>query len=74
MYLKANYFHDFGGGFDVRYGDTAYNRDGVRNWWEFAVGGNVKAGDNCNVYAELAKNIGDLRSDVKVNLGVRVSF
>ena len=74
VYLKANYFHDFGGGFDVRYGDTAYNRDGVRNWWEFAVGGNVKAGDNCNVYAELAKNIGDLRSDVKVNLGVRVSF
>ncbi len=74
VYLKANYFHDFGGGVDVRYGDTAYNRDGVRNWWEFAVGGNVKAGDNCNVYAELAKNIGDLRSDVKVNLGVRVSF
>lgn len=74
VYIKANYYHDFGGGINVNYGGTAYNRSGVHNWWEFALGGNVAAGDSCNVYAELAKNIGDIRSDVKVNLGVRVSF
>lgn len=74
VYIKANYYHDFGGGINVNYGGTAYNRSGVHNWWEFALGGNVAAGDRCNVYAELAKNIGDIRSDVKVNLGVRVSF
>ena len=73
-YMKASMFHEFGSGMNVSLDNTKYSRDPARNWYEIGIGGNIKAADNCNLYAELAQDFGDLESNVIVNAGARWIF
>ena len=73
-YMKASMFHEFGSGMNVSLDNTKYSRDPARNWYEIGIGGNIKAADNCNIYAELAQDFGDLESNVIVNAGARWIF
>jgi outer membrane autotransporter protein len=74
LYAKANYFHDFGSGINVTADDVKYTRDAAKNWGEFAIGGDIKAGKNCNIYGEVTKYVGQLKSPIGVNIGARWSF
>jgi outer membrane autotransporter protein len=74
LYAKANYFHDFGGGISITADDVNYSRDAAKNWGEFAIGGDIKAGKNCNIYGEVTKYVGQLKSPIGVNIGARWSF
>jgi outer membrane autotransporter protein len=74
LYAKANYFHDFGSGINVTADDVQYTRDAAKNWGEFAIGGDIKAGKNCNIYGEVTKYVGQLKSPIGVNIGARWSF
>jgi outer membrane autotransporter protein len=74
LYAKASYFHDFGSGINVTADDVKYTRDAAKNWGEFVIGGDVKAGKNCNIYGEVTKYVGQLKSPIGVNIGARWSF
>ena len=74
LYARASYYHDFGGGIDITADDVHYTRDVAKNWGEFALGGNFKAGKNCSIYGELTKYVGQLKSPVGVNIGARWTF
>jgi outer membrane autotransporter protein len=78
IYARASYYHDFGGGLNMDLaagGETAtYSPDMVKNWGTLSIGGNVKAGKNCNVYGEVSKYVGQLGGRPSVNLGVRWTF
>jgi|GEM_PF-1312950 len=78
IYGKASYYHDFSGGIHVRASDGSdlayYDAGMARNWGELAVGGSVKAGDNCQIYGEVGKYIGQLTSPVHFSLGARWMF
>ena len=74
VYARASYYHDFGSGISITADDVNYHRDAARNWGVFALGGNIKAGKNCNLYGELTKHVGQLKSPVGVNVGARWSF
>jgi outer membrane autotransporter protein len=78
-YAKASYYHDFGGGLNLTASDSntnpfSYGEDSAKNWCVFTLGGDVKAGKNCNIYGELSKFTGELSNKVQVNIGARWSF
>jgi outer membrane autotransporter protein len=78
IYALASYYHDFGTGVDLTAAadgqSVGYSNDSARNWCELSLGGNVKAGKNCNIYGEVSKSLGQLTSNAQINLGVRWSF
>ena len=78
-YFKASYYHDFGGGLNLTASDSTtnpynYGEDTAKNWAVFTLGGQAKAGKNCNIYGELSKYAGQLTNNVMVNIGARWSF
>ena len=74
LFGRASWFHEFGGSMSVALDDTSYSRDPARNWFELELGGSLKAADNCNIYSSLGKDLGDVKSDLKVDVGARWSF
>jgi len=74
IYLKASYFHDFGSGINIDADGVDYYRDPAKNWGEFALGSNIKVSKACNIYGELSKYAGQLKSPIMVNIGARWSF
>ena len=78
LYFKASWYHDFGSGISLTGRDGAlsrsYSQDIARDWAELVLGGTVRAGQNCMVYGELSKYLGDLKSNLQFNLGARWSF
>jgi outer membrane autotransporter protein len=78
-YAKASYYHDFGGGINLTASDSttnpfSYSENSAKNWCVFTLGGDVKAGKNCNIFGELSKFTGELSNKVQVNIGARWSF
>ena len=53
---------------------AVYSEDVAHNWVELSLGGNVKAGKNMVVYGELSKYLGQLKSNLQVNVGARWTF
>jgi outer membrane autotransporter protein len=78
IYARASYYHDFGSGLNIDCAaggaTSSYSPDLIRNWGALCLGGNVKAGKNCNVYGEVSKYVGQLSGRPSVNLGVRWAF
>ncbi len=78
LYGKANFFHDFSGGVHIKAADgsssVSYNDDVAHNWCELSLGGTAKAGKNMVVYGELSKYLGQLKSNLQVNVGARWTF
>ena len=78
LYGKASFYHDFGGGLQVRAADGSnsigYTETLARNWGELSLGGTAKVGKNMMLYGELSKYIGQLSSNLQVILGARWSF
>ncbi len=78
-YARASYYHDFGGGLSLTASDATtnpfnYGEDAAKNWVVFTLGGQARAGKNCNIYGELSKYAGQLSNNVLVNIGARWSF
>jgi outer membrane autotransporter protein len=78
-YFKANYYHDFGGGLNLTASDNttnpySYGENIAKNWAVLTLGGNMKAGKNCNIYGELSKYVGQLTNNIQINVGARWSF
>jgi outer membrane autotransporter protein len=78
IYGKVSYYHDFSGGIHIGATDgvdsVQYDGKTARNWGELVLGGSVKAGDNCQIYGEVGKFIGQLTSNVQFNVGARWRF
>ncbi len=78
LYFKASWYHDFGSGISLTGRDgtlsRSYSQDIARDWAELVLGGTVRAGQNCMVYGELSKYLGDLKSNLQFNLGARWNF
>jgi outer membrane autotransporter protein len=78
LYGKANYYHDFSGGIHIKAADGAnsvlYSNTVAHNWCELSLGGTAKAGKNMVVYGELSKYLGQLKSNLQVNVGARWTF
>ncbi len=71
VYGRASYYHDFGNGIAVMADDVAYSRDLAKNWCELTLGGTMHMGSSCELYGELSKYLGQLHSNIQVNLGAR---
>ena len=78
IYGKVSYYHDFSGGIHIKAEDTTnsavYSEDVAHNWVELSLGGNAKAGKNMVIYGELSKYLGQLKSNLQVNVGARWTF
>jgi outer membrane autotransporter protein len=78
IYGRISYYHDFSKGvnMDLAAGGNSmsYTPEMARNWGVLSLGGNVKAGKNCNVYGEVSKYVGQLSGRPTVNMGVRWTF
>jgi outer membrane autotransporter protein len=78
IYGRASYYHDFSGGVNMDLAadgnSMSYSPDMAHNWGVLSLGGNIKAGKNCNVYGEVSKYVGQLSGRPTVNMGVRWTF
>ncbi len=73
-YVKFNYYHDFAGGGGVTTGTVRYEKEQPTNWWEIGVGGQLELSKDCQLYGEIYKNLGAVRSSASFSLGARWRF
>lgn len=68
---------DIDGAYSVAGGTGAYSlsQDLDDNWFEYAIGGNVKLTDNAYLFADVAKSAGgDIDLDWRANVGAKLFF
>lgn len=74
FYTKASYYHNFGGDINIKATSLDYSDSAARNWYELAIGGTAELGNGTNLYAEVEKLYGDMKSNVQWNVGIRRNF
>ena len=59
----------------VNHGFRTVELDGQDTWFEYAIGGNYKVGNNAYVYADVERSAGgDIDVDWRANIGARFVF
>lgn len=79
-FAKASLYHEFAGDMNTWYSDgtsawKSTHQDGKDTWIGLLLGGTVKVSDTCSVYGDFEKTFaGDIKTDWRVDAGVRWSF
>lgn len=80
LYLKANLYHEFGGGFAADLtdgaGDTLSHRELFNDtWFEYGIGAAIQLGRDSHLYFDVERSTGsDFEKDWSWNAGVRFTF
>ena len=77
IYVRGGLVHEFLGDskLSVNHGFRTVELDGQDTWFEYAIGGNYKVGNNAYVYADVERSAGgDIDVDWRANIGARFVF
>ena len=77
IYVRGGLVHEFLGDskLSVNHGFRTVELDGRDTWFEYAIGGNYKVGNNAYVYADVERSAGgDIDVDWRANIGARFVF
>ena len=77
IYVRGGLVHEFLGDskLSVNHGFRTVELDGQDTWFEYAIGGNYKVGNNAYVYADVERSAGgDIDVDRRANIGARFVF
>lgn len=77
IYVRGGLVHEFLGDskLSVNHGFRTVKLDGQDTWFEYAIGGNYKVGNNAYVYADVERSAGgDIDVDWRANIGARFVF
>lgn len=77
IYVRGGLVHKFLGDskLSVNHGFRTVELDGQDTWFEYAIGGNYKVGNNAYVYADVERSAGgDIDVDWRANIGARFVF
>lgn len=77
IYVRGGLVHEFLGDskLSVNHGFRTVELDGQDTWFEYAIGGNYKVGNNAYVYADVERSAGgDIDVDWGANIGARFVF
>lgn len=77
IYVRGGLVHEFLGDskLSVNHGFRTIELDGQDTWFEYAIGGNYKVGNNAYVYADVERSAGgDIDVDWRANIGARFVF
>lgn len=77
IYVRGGLVHEFldDSKLSVNHGFRTVELDGQDTWFEYAIGGNYKVGNNAYVYADVERSAGgDIDVDWRANIGARFVF
>lgn len=77
IYVRGGLVHEFLGDskLSVNHGFRTVELDGQDTWFEYAIGGNYKVGNNAYVYADVERSAGgNIDVDWRANIGARFVF
>lgn len=77
IYVRGGVVHEFLGDSElsVNHGFRTVELDGQDTWFEYAIGGTYKVGNNAYVYLDIERSAGgDIDVDWRANIGARYAF